>query len=104
MYLCCFCFAACKLVLKAILEELSKSGIIRITHGQNLSHYLGIFICIWDSQVVLVIKNLPVNWRNKSCGFGPWVGKIPWRRAGQLTPVVLRGDSRGQKSLAGYSP
>jgi len=22
-------------------------------------------------------------------GFDPWVGKIPWRRAWQLTPVIL---------------
>ena len=28
----------------------------------------------------------------------------PWRRAWQLTPVILPGESHGQKSLAGYSP
>ena len=32
----------------------------------------------------------------------PGVGKIPWRRAWQPTPV-LPGESHGQKSLAGYS-
>ena len=26
-------------------------------------------------------------------GFNPWVGKIPWRRAWQLTPVFLPGES-----------
>ena len=26
-------------------------------------------------------------------GFDPWVGKIPWRRAWQLTPVFLPGES-----------
>ena len=26
-------------------------------------------------------------------GFGPWVGKIPWRRAWQPTPVFLPGES-----------
>ena len=26
-------------------------------------------------------------------GFGPWVGKIPWRRASQRTPVFLPGES-----------
>ena len=31
-------------------------------------------------------------------------GKIPWRRAQQPTPVFLAGKSRGQRSLAGYSP
>ena len=32
-----------------------------------------------------------------------WVGKIPWRRAWQPTPVFLPGESQGQRSLAGYS-
>ena len=34
----------------------------------------------------------------------PWVGKIPWRRAWQPTPVFLSGESHGQRSLVGYSP
>ena len=34
----------------------------------------------------------------------PWVGKIPWRRTGQPTPVFLPGESHGQSSLAGNSP
>ena len=34
----------------------------------------------------------------------PWVGKIPWRRAWQATPVLLPGNTHGQRSLAGYSP
>ena len=42
--------------------------------------------------------------RCKSRGFDPWVGKIPWRRAWQPTPVFYPGESHGQKSLAGYSP
>ena len=37
-------------------------------------------------------------------GFDPWVGKIPWRRKWQPTPVFLPGKSHGQRSLAGYSP
>ena len=36
--------------------------------------------------------------------FDPWVRKIPWRRKWQPTPVFLPGESRGQRSLAGYSP
>ena len=38
------------------------------------------------------------------CGFDPWVGKIPWRKAWQPTPVFLPGESHGQRNLAGYSP
>ena len=36
--------------------------------------------------------------------FSPWVGRIPWRRAWQPTPVFLPGESHGQRSLQGYSP
>ena len=41
--------------------------------------------------------------RRKRCRFDPWVGKIPWRRAWQSTPVFLPGEAHGQRSLAGYS-
>ena len=33
-----------------------------------------------------------------------WVGRIPWRRKWQPTPIFLPGKSHGQRSLAGYSP
>ena len=42
--------------------------------------------------------------RLKRCGFDLWVGKIPWRRKWQPTPVFLLGESHGQRSLVGYSP
>ena len=34
----------------------------------------------------------------------PWVGKIPWRRAWQPTPVFQPGELNGQRSLKGYGP
>ena len=37
-------------------------------------------------------------------GFDPWVGKIPWRRKWQPTPVFLPGEAHWQRSLVGYSP
>ena len=40
----------------------------------------------------------------KRCRFSPWVGKIPWRRKWQPTPVFLSGESHGQRSLESYSP
>ena len=40
----------------------------------------------------------------RETGFNPWVGKIPWRRKWQSTPVLLPGKSHGQRSLVGYSP
>ena len=35
-------------------------------------------------------------------GFDPWVGKIPWRRKWQPTPVFLSEKFQGQRSLTGY--
>ena len=42
--------------------------------------------------------------RYKSCGFSPWVGKFPWGRAWQPTPVFLPGKSHAQRSFGGGSP
>ena len=42
--------------------------------------------------------------RCKSHGFEPCVGKIPWRREWQPTPVFLPGKSHAQRSLIGGSP
>ena len=42
--------------------------------------------------------------RCKGCGFDSWVGKIPWSRKGQPTPVFVPGEFHRQRSLAGYSP
>jgi len=36
--------------------------------------------------VAQTVKNLPAIWES---GFDPWVGKIPWRRAWQPTPVFF---------------
>ena len=48
-----------------------------------------------------MVKNLPAVQRPR---FDPWVGKIPWRREWQPTPVFLSREFHGQRSLAGHSP
>ena len=48
-------------------------------------------------KVVLVVKNLSAN-----VGDTGDTGSIPG--AWQPTPVILPGESHGQRSLAGYSP
>jgi len=55
-------------------------------------------------QLALAVKNLCANAGHKRHEFDPRVRKIPWRRAWQLIPVFLPGESLGQRSLAGYSP
>ena len=42
--------------------------------------------------------------RHKRRRFDPYVGKIPWRREWQPTPVFLSGEAHGLKSLGNCSP
>ena len=70
----------------------------------------------WECQVDMIERHLGTYFpgangkepacqcrRHKRHGFDPWARKVPWRKAWQPTPVFLPGESRGQKSLAGYS-
>ena len=57
----------------------------RIIYRLNMN--IAIFRLPWWAQI---IKNLPTI---RVDGFDPWVGKIPWRRAWQPTPVLLPGES-----------
>ena len=45
------------------------------------------------------VKNPTANAGDMRCGLDPWVRKIPWRRAWQPTPLLLPGESYGQRSL-----
>ena len=56
-----------------------------------------------DSLVAQMVKNLPIILIIKP-EFDSWVGRIPWRKKWQPTPVFLHGKSHGQRSLVGYCP
>ena len=47
-----------------------------------------------------MVKSLPAILET---GVNLLVGKTPWRRKKQPTPVFLPGESHGQRSLVGYS-
>ena len=51
-----------------------------------------------------MVKKLTASQGDMRRGFDPWVGKIPWRRAWQPTPVFLPEEFHGQRSLVGLSP
>ena len=51
----------------------------------------------WASVMAQSVKN-PFTMQET------WVGKIPWRRAWQPTPVFLPGEFYGQKNLADCGP
>ena len=54
-----------------------------------------------SSLVAQRIKHLPVMWETQVWSLG-W--KDPLEKEMQRTPVLLPGESHGQRSLAGYSP
>ena len=72
------------------LGQLSPPATTKSTHTPSLA-----------SLVAQMVKNLPAVQETR---FNPWVGKSPWRREWLPTPVFLPGESRGQRSLVGYSP
>ena len=57
------------------------------------------------SQVAPLVKKPTYKCRRRRRhGFDAWVREIPWGRTWQPSPVVLPGESHGQRSLASYSP
>ena len=50
------------------------------------------------------VRNPPAVQETHTTWFNPWVGKIPWRKKWQPTPVFLPGKFHWQRNLAGYSP
>ena len=57
-----------------------------------------------SSLVAQMIKICQQSRSHRGPGFDPWVGKTPWRREWQPTPVFLPREFHGQRGLAGYSP
>ena len=64
---------------------------MRETQGQ-------IYICLYISYICLSGKEF---FQCMTHGFDPYIGKIPWRRKRQPTPIFLLGKSHGQRSLGG---
>ena len=62
-----------------------------------------LFILDWASLEAHMIKNLPAVWETCvwSPAFNPWVGKLPWRRTWQTTPVVFPGKSPWTEEAGG---
>ena len=79
-----------------------------------VSHTAGRRFTIWAAGNILLNMGFPggASGKEPACQcrrpkrgrFDPWVGKIPWRRAWQPTPVFLPGESHGQRILVGYGP
>ena len=72
---------------------------------KKLSRGLMLPSCIPSGASLMAqwVKNPPAMQETQEIWFNPWVGKIPWRRKWQPTPVFLPGKFHGQRSLVGYS-
>ena len=60
--------------------------------------------CSWLPFFFLRVLMTPSLLQFSIIIFDPCVGKIPWRRKWQPTPVFLPGAFYGQRSLVGYRP
>ena len=67
-------------------------------------HYVTLLNIFCVNRASLVAQRLNFCLQCGRPGFDPWVGKIPWRRKWQPTPVFLPGESHERRSLVGYSP
>ena len=90
------------------LPEEPEKGIGECCHFVDISHHNKFTACAWGTlrpprchywkRIHLPMQETQEMW--------VWsVGReSPWRRKWQPTPVFLPGKSRGQRTLAGYSP
>ena len=62
-----------------LLINLPRNWLSQLTEETDKS------VVLLNSLVAQTVKCLPVMW---GPGFNPWVGKIPWRRKWQPTPVL----------------
>ena len=96
------------------IQDPSNTSYKILRQGTHLSLRLYLFICkktelahyhpIRGLPRWLSDKESTCQWRIHSrWGFYPWVGKIPWSRKWQPTPVFLPGKFQEQRSLEGYS-
>ena len=87
-----------------ILEIVSYQNIkgLLIFSGLQPSPLYGCTLTLRGFLCDSAVKNPPEMQERRN--FDPWIGKFPWRRAWQPTPIFLPGESHGLKSLAGYNP
>ena len=90
-----------------------RPGVLRFMGSQRVGHDWAtelsprlVFLLPLDQGIHSVsipwwLSSKQAAWQCRRLGLSPWVGKIPWRRKWQHTPVFLPGESHGQRSLVG---
>ena len=82
----------------------SLHNVFKVHPSCNMYMYFILYCWIAFHWTSLVTQCKESTCQCRRCGFDPWVGKIPWRKKWQPTPVFLPGQSHEQRSLEGYSP
>ena len=86
-----------------IIIIISLTNILQMKQEQSPTIFYSISLCsLYRPPCWLSVKEPTCQFRKPR--FDPWVGKIPWRRKWQPTPVSLPGKSHGQRNPAGCSP
>ena len=91
--------------MRASWIGVSPQLITALPHPLISVHKLTDVVCalLGASRVALMVKIPPANAVDvRDVGSIPGLGRFPG--GGQPTPVLLPGESHGQRSLAGYSP
>ena len=98
----------CRWIIYQLSYQGSPKGYLMILKNKTLTTFNPFYYLPWNK------KGLPRRCsckasscqcrRHKRPRFDPWVGKFPWRRERQPTPVFVLGESYGQRSLEEYSP
>ena len=91
---------ACHLACLALSCLPGKVRVIKLTHqaALRIKHY----VYMYAGDFPAGTSGKQPTCQSRRCGFDLWVGKIPWRRAWQPTPVFLPGESHGQRSLVAW--
>ena len=88
-----------KIPIRQQIRDQNHGGSLRLYFPQrNKGNYL------WKTELPWWLWWLRICLQCRKPGFDLWVGKIPWRRKLQPTPVFLPGEFHGQRNQAGYSP
>ena len=86
----------CKSFIMFILYKIENISFVRFLQGTKVTR--GFPGGASDKESTCQCRRL------ERCGFDSYVGKTPWSRKWQPTPVFVPGKFHGQRSLAGYSP
>ena len=86
---------------QVFLEQISFVKKSTVSNLKRLEMFLGIFSFSFFFVYLIFKESQQLRLQCGTSGLDPWVGKIPWRRAWQPTPVFLPGESSWTEKPSG---